>query len=152
MYPIVRRHMQFRNPAFTTPEWVVSPFVYRVCQFKKGRGHGIAKRYIPGKHTVDGSEIRANSPVEVGSLFPLFLGFYTSQVGQDFFHQQHLCANTHMPLYVSTHSKLMAEGLGAKNKRQRRTLWHLIMLHSCFFKEITFINRVVEYFLMYLGN
>ena len=41
-------------------------------------------------HTVDGSEIR-RSPVEVGSLkfIPSFTWFYTSQVVQDFFHQQY---------------------------------------------------------------
>ena len=32
-------------------------------------------------NTVDGSEIR-HPPVEVGSLFPFFVGFYTSQVVQ----------------------------------------------------------------------
>jgi len=103
VYPIVRRHRQFRNPAFTTPVGSF-PLVYRVCQFKKGRGHGIAKLYLPGKHTVDGSEIRANSPVEAGSLFPLFLGLYTSQVVQDFFHQQHLCGKYTYAALCSVHS------------------------------------------------
>ena len=40
-------------------------------------------------HTVDGSEIR-RSPVEVGSFYPLFIGFKTSQVVVwDFYHQQY---------------------------------------------------------------
>ena len=38
--------------------------------------------------TVDGSEIR-RSPVEVGSLSQYSQVFFTSQVVQDFFHQQY---------------------------------------------------------------
>ena len=38
-------------------------------------------------HTVDDSEIR-RSPGEVGSLSHYLQGFYTSQMVQDFFHQQ----------------------------------------------------------------
>ncbi len=39
--------------------------------------------------TVDGSEIR-RAPVEVGSLSHYLQGFFTSQVVQDFFHQQYV--------------------------------------------------------------
>ena len=45
------------------------------------------KTYKVGLTTVDGVSIR-RSPVEVGSFIPLFIGFHTSQVVQDFSHQQ----------------------------------------------------------------
>ena len=42
-------------------------------------------------HTVDGSEIRLTNQLRlvVYPTIPLFTGFYTSQVVQDFFHQQY---------------------------------------------------------------
>ena len=59
-------------------------------------------------HTVDG---RNHAPVDMENL-PLFTGVYTSQVVQDFFHQQYLqkmqcftccfCCNSHCLLRVLT--------------------------------------------------
>ena len=59
----------------------------------QGNPDGFSKKKTWDVHeviSVDGSEIRANAPVEVGSssLF-IFTRFYTFQVVQNFFHQQY---------------------------------------------------------------
>ena len=63
------------------PEACLPIIAYALESFDRYFGGG-------GDATVGGSEIR-RSPVEVGSLILLFTRFNTSQVVQDFFHQQY---------------------------------------------------------------
>ncbi len=53
------------------------------------------------------------SPVEVGSFFTLFSGFYTSQVVQDFFHQQYYMGSFKM-IYVISDNTLWQPDVSKK--------------------------------------
>ena len=68
-------------------------------------------------HSVDVSEIR-RAPVEVGRLSPVFTGFYTSQVVQDFFHRSRL---GHRILHLYTHIVFfLAQASPARNDEYKR--------------------------------